>query len=450
MEALSGESCEPHTMWCMLRDSSRHFVRAALIALLAGITGSGCMRIQSAQPLVASQAEVRQVPTQESATTGLWPARWAGEGSMGVIVPVEGPLSSWRGMRLGPEHYLRGGPDEQEDAALLAASTRAESGYRYILEGPGSFIFQRQREGRARVTDSNPAAMFKFVSARPALEFQGMPVVMLERSWLAYYDSAAEQPRGLIALAPGLFGVPEPVIDRFVELCRADGWAVLRLLAPPSRFTERITFSIDRNNLDASARTIAAELGQRAAETAYAIEAGVRHVHTLRPGLADGTHVLIGMSGGAMASSTILARNAPRFDAAVFIAGGANFLMINEESNYAPWVEAMTFEYGEPALTSREKRAIFDEVATRYLENAPLDGHHLAESIRGIPILMLHGTNDRAVPSRYGDQLWEKLGKPERWVYQVGHELMFMTLNAQTPRVLRWLRQQEFDRGEEQ
>jgi pimeloyl-ACP methyl ester carboxylesterase len=155
------------------------------------------------------------------------------------------------------------------------------------------------------------------------------------------------------------------------------------------------------------------------------------------------------MSGGAIALSTVHALEPHAYDALIFIAGGSNFLMINQESNYSPWVEAMTFEYGEPRLDARDQKALFEAMSSRYLDHAPLDGHRLAERARGKPILMLHGASDRAVPARFGTELWERLDKPERWVYPVGHELLFVTLNAQTPRVLRWLNEQDLERGSE-
>lgn len=422
----------------MRPDSSTRCLFACLLALAS----TGCMRIQYAQPQALESAPAAARVASPSIGTNLWPDRLDASGRMGVIRTYSqepASLSHWASARLGPEHHLRGTRVDTADVFALALAARptiiADQEFTYLLEGPGSFIFQHSPDKRARVTDSTPEAMLAFVSGRRGQADS----VIIERTWMGYYDSASEPARGLIVMMPGLFGVPEPVNDRFTELCRQSGWAVLRLLAPPSRFTERVTFKIDREDIEGSARRIADELGQRAAEAAYAVEAGVEHVHGLRPDLVERPHVLIGMSGGAMVLPTVHARTAEQWDAAVMVAGGSNFLLINDESNYAPWVEAMHFDYGQPRLTSRAQREIFDQVAARYLDVAPLDGYHLAGQMRGKPMLMLHGSADRAVPAKYGDELWERLGKPERWVYPAGHELLFITLNAQTPRVLRWL-----------
>lgn len=359
---------------------------------------------------------------------------------MGAIVPIEGPLNMWAGVRLGPDHFLRGDVEDLFDAKAVAQLAGAQEGYQYILEGPGCFIMQSADDDRqARTTTSNPDAMFKFVSGRELGDMQGFKLVKIERSWFAFYDAATERARGLLVIAPGLFGVPEPVNDRFVEISRESGWSVLRMLAPPSRFTEHTKFTLDPGNLTPAAVAIADELGDRAAETAYAIEAGVQRVHSLRPNLANMHHVLVGMSGGAIAATTVAVRTPDLYDAIVFIAGGSNFLMTNEGSNYASWVQAIQFDWvgDEPHRTERER--IMERLSEAYLEQAPLDAYNLAPQLRDKPVLMLHGSTDRAVPAAYGEQLWERLGQPERWVFPVGHELLFITLNAQTARIMRWL-----------
>jgi pimeloyl-ACP methyl ester carboxylesterase len=413
--------------------------------LVAASAPAGCFRIQTASPYRLQPVSVPEArPTHPThAPDSVWPDRWTATDRMGAIVPIEGPLSAWIGVRLGPEHYLRGGPEDSTDAEAVAQNAGATTGYQYVLEGPGSFIFERATDGsRGRSTSSDPAEMFKFVSGRSLGTIQSITVVRIERTWMAYYDAATDDTRGLLVLVPGLFGVPEPVDDRFVEMCRQDGWAVLRLLAPPSRFTARATFTIDPLDLGSSARAIARELGDRAAETAYAVDAGVEHVHELRPDLADATHVLVGMSGGAIAAPTVNARTPARYDAVVLIAGGCNFLLTNEYSNYADWVQAIQYDWGEREPTRAERRDIMEKLSKEYLAQAPLDGYQLARLLRDRPVLMLHGKVDRAVPAQYGEELWERLGKPERWVFPVGHELLFLTLNAQTARILDWVDRQ--------
>jgi len=418
--------------------------RLWMLALIGTLVPAGCLRIEQASPLRLG-SDAADPPERESAPharDSIWPARWSADPTIrGAIVPLDGTLGDWYGVRLGEDHYLRSTPADQADAEAVARIAGTTTGYQYTLEGPGCFIFKRaDPDFKGRMTSSKPAELFKFVSARPLGKSAGIESVLIERTWMAYYDpDPAVERRGLIVLCPGLFGVPEPVNDRFTELCQRDGWAVLRLLAPPSRFTERTRFPVRQDDLDAAAKRLADELGQRAAEVAYAVQAGVQHVHTLRPDLADESHVLVGMSGGAMAGPTVYALQPDTFDAVVLIGGGSNFLLINEYSNYSSWVRAIMLDFQGPAPRGEERAQLMAELSNRYLEHAPLDGFHLAAMLHDKPVLMLQGSNDQAVPSRYGDQLWERLGKPERWMFQAGHELLFLTLNGYTPQILRWL-----------
>ncbi len=432
--------CRRHyTIFAM--NASQRLVRLSLLLVVA-VASAGCLRIETASPQRFVQPDATPSSREHDAVPSgsIWPVRWSDGEAMGAIVPIEGPLSAWAGVRLGADHFLRGDPDDRADAQAVARIAGAEEGYQYVLEGPGCFILQRSDDGRsARSTSSTPNEMFKFVSGREVREKQGFTVVKIERSWFAYYDATTDESRGLLVVAPGLFGVPEPVNDRFVEISQQHGWSVLRLLAPPSRFTEHTKFEIDRQDLSIAAQAIAHELGDRAAETAYAIEAGVQRVHALRPELAERQHVLVGMSGGAIAATTIATRTPDLYDAIVYIAGGSNFLMTNEESNYASWVKAIQFDWGNDIPDRAEREEFMAALNEAYLEHAHLDAYNLAPQMRDKKILMLHGSTDKAVPAQYGDQLWSRLGEPERWVFPVGHELLFITLNAQTVRVMRWL-----------
>ena len=78
--------------------------------------------------------------------------------------------------------------------------------------------------------------------------------------------------------------------------------------------------------------------------------------------------------------------------------------------------------------------------AQLYLKNAPLDSYHTAAALKGKPVLLIQGTTDLAVPSPLGDLLWERLGKPERWLQDgQGHEVLFMLLPQEFDKMMDWL-----------
>jgi predicted esterase len=150
---------------------------------------------------------------------------------------------------------------------------------------------------------------------------------------------------------------------------------------------------------------------------------------------------LIGMSGGAMVLPVVYTLNPDSYDAAVLIAGGANSMLINATTNYDKMIDAVRFDFdpSTPEIDGSLGRELLETLEERYLENTKLDAAHTAKEMTGIPILQLHASKDKAVPSRSGDLLHEALGQPERWTYPVGHELIFAALPIQVPKIHKWL-----------
>ncbi len=421
----------------------------------AALALPGCMVVQSGavtSALVSGGAGTSaSAPTASDHDTinDAWPERWGCDGKRikGVIEPVEGPLSDLAGVRLGEHHQLRAAEEERASVARLSAGEPGAGLYRFRAEGPGSYVFVRKLSNptdprspeeleRRKDNPDEPAAMFRFISAQRAASGGDVPHLEIERTWFALYDPAPEAPpRGVIVLLPGMFGTPQPVIHTTVRRFRAAGWTVLRMLSHPGRFTQKSRFEIDSADIDAAAASIARTFNQRAAEVAYAVDGAVEHVHHLRPELEDLRHVLLGMSGGAMALPTVHARSPELYDGAILVAGGANFLRINMDSNYASWIDSVELEWGEGSSPAADRDALLEA----YLAHAALDSASTATLLRDKPVLMLHAARDKAVPAATGEELWRLLGEPERWIFPVGHELIFIALPMQLDRIIRWL-----------
>jgi fermentation-respiration switch protein FrsA (DUF1100 family) len=143
----------------------------------------------------------------------------------------------------------------------------------------------------------------------------------------------------------------------------------------------------------------------------------------------------MGSSAGAITLPTVVAREPEAYRAAVFVGGGADFWLINARSNYARGVDAIRSKWirGEP--TEADLRT----VDSAYLAAAPLDAYHTAKVLRDMPVLMVHGAVDRAVPAALGTLLWERLARPERIVMQVGHELLFASVAGRLTEISEWL-----------
>lgn len=287
---------------------------------------------------------------------------------------------------------------------------------------------------------------FAFVSGTLDQDVDGEWLIRVERTWYQLVEAATPEPRGVVLLIPGMFGTPEPVVERFVRALSGRGYAVVRFLAHSARFTEEVTIDLDPADLASAADRIAQTFGERAAENAYAASAAVRDALERRPSWRDKPVAAVGFSGGAMVLPTVLAYDPDLYDAAVYVAGGAHFWRIAQESNYRQWIDSVRWRWldgagGAAASVNNTPPAagLKRELDRLYLERAPLDSARTGELVRGVPTLMVHAANDQAVPAELGDLLWERLGRPERRVLPVGHELLFVTLPTQFLGIIDWL-----------
>jgi len=418
---------------------------------LVCVAPSGCVTVQSAASMSSTIPDGLSRTAPHEAESVVWPARW-GDGApgigKGVVVAVDGPLRAWYPRRHGSWH--RRLPKEGDEAIVraLAAGRAGEAGYQFRLEGEGAFIFQRDSEvpapKGARGRDE-PSFMFVFASGRVAERRADEPRVEVQRTWFAYYDhrrGGSAEPgdpgEGVVMLLPGLFGVPEGVVDVMVATMRQRGWNVVRMLAPPAGFVARSDLKIDSGaGAEASAREAASELMDRVAETAYAAEGAIGHVLARRPALSDRPKVILGGSAGALALPAAVMRTPGVYDAAVLIAGGANLLEIVTRSSYTGPVEALEFEW--TGFDGTPDRGALERVASAYLAHAPLDAGNAAAALHGTPVLMLQATADDAIPPDTGDRLWRALGEPERWLVSGNHLTLFMSLWLYTPRIMDWV-----------
>lgn len=431
----------------------REILNPGRILAVAGLWAGGCMAVYPAlgergEPGSASTALTArpETPDAPADAAGRWPARWGKEGSpRGVILPVEHRMVDLRPAHLGRFHQLRSGEMEYRHAEALARGVGMEEGFRFVPEGPGSLVFMPPVEGLGAEAPEQPgdeSEVFVFVSAQETAESTPVdPRVALERTWMALYDATTPEVKGTIVLIPGMLGTPQPIIEGQVRYWRNNGWAVVRFLAHPARFTERVEAPIEPGEEEEVGRRLAGVYDTRTAECAYAADAAVEYVLGKRRMLRDKPVVLVGMSGGAMVMPTVYAYAPERYDAAVLVAGGANFLKISAMSNYADWIDAVVLDWEpeDPASTGEAEPERLGRVSNAYLGASRMDATHTAPEMAGIPVLMMHATRDKAVPSETGEALWRLLDRPERWAYGVGHEMIFVMLPTQAGRMQAWI-----------
>lgn len=369
------------------------------------------------------------------AIEGAWPARLAVDPAapFGVIRVVDQPVKRWAGKRRF-WNVVPDADDWKDAGALTAWIERTEPGPHEIrFEDSGAFLIDTSPADSDRPVSPlvTPTEFFVYVSAQT----RDGRRLSIERTWFAFYDTPSRA-KGVVVFLPGLMGTPVGTIEQFIRATNSQGWAVLRMLAQPSRFLERIEFEIDpAADLSGPGRLIASTFDNRMGECAYAVEGAMRHIVESRPLLAGIARVAVGFSGGAVTLPTVVAREPDAYAGLAIIAGGADFFLITVQSGYTPMLNAVRYRWRDRAPSAAEVATLDRD----YLTAARLDPYNAGVALAGKPILMIQGGIDSAVPSHTGDMLWERLGRPERLVVPLTHELLFAKLPSEYARIERWL-----------
>ncbi|MBO6740812.1 MAG: alpha/beta hydrolase [Phycisphaerales bacterium] len=430
----------------MMKPATRSVFLCAFMVLVAGCRAvhAPAMGAQS----YAGDTSIAPRHQVKNSSASIWPSRWGDNPEVrGIIIEMD-PAKRLRAVHYGRHHQGRTAPNDYEDVAKLAAAVGIESAFNFKVEGPGSFIFSENTLSDQPVSDP-PDLAFRYVSAQQAQpESASIDAdkdhIEIERTWFTYRDPRPDREvRGTLVLLPGMFGTPEPIVDATERYFTSKGYAVLRMLSHPSRYTQHLMLQYLDGKGDDVASQAAEVADQRVAECAYATDAALKHVMSKREDMRDKPIVLLGMSGGAMALPSVYAYAPEHYDAAVLIAGGANFLKIMIESNYKSWIDAILVDFDPSSdQLGKPEPGVVDTLTSLYLEHAKLDAYHSAPGMRDFPVLVLHATSDKAVPASTGDLLYERLGKPERWTYPFGHEIIFASLPTQIPKIEAWVHEQ--------
>ena len=379
-----------------------------------------------------------------------WPERvgfeW-GVGPQGVVVDV--PVLN--GRNAAELNERNAGRYERLVTAWRAATGKKPGEWRIVTEGPNSLV-----PGDLGVQDGKRgesiAFAFEYASVREREGAvggaDGVGVGVIERTGFEFSEPAAGVAvRGLVLLMPGMFGTPEGVLRPLNNELRKAGFAVLRMKAQPSRFTEEVTFRIEPSaEMPVEAKRVAMEFTNRVGECGLSSAAAIDEVYKRRPELAKVPMIAIGFSAGAMTLPSVVARTPDRFAGAVMVGGGCDFWRMVQASNYSKWIDAVRVEWPKDEKGFEQKpdgdvKRNFDDLVLLY---SPLDSYHTVKALQNKPVLFVHGENDLAVPSPLGDVLFERCKgvggvQPERWSKPVGHELLFMGLRQDFPRLLEWV-----------
>jgi hypothetical protein len=369
----------------------------------------------------------------------VWPARVERDGARAVVVDLELPILKPTGKNLGRIGALREAtvdPLELDDGETLRRWVGDERAA-VRFEGENAFVMDVAPEeaGRAvpRGRRHDAVKAFRVMTLTPQADSDEAAEFEAQRTWFSLFMPLGENdavlgapvPKGVVLLMPGLFATPEGTLERLTTRMRKSGFAVLRMWAQPSRFTQRLEFDISpQDGLADDAAAIASAMDDRTAECAFAAREAFAHVGRARPELAALPRGVVGFSGGAMTLPSVVALEPEKYAAAVMVGGGCCFWQMNETSNYRSMIDAVRVRWPEGTRTD----ASVAELRRVVLEKSTLDSFHTAAALRGsgASVLVVQAILDEAVPSPLGDVLWKRLGRPRRLLLEAGHEPLFM------------------------
>jgi hypothetical protein len=227
------------------------------------------------------------------------------------------------------------------------------------------------------------------------------------------------------------------------EVLPSHGWARLNIgFASATDRQLRNEFALPlTEELTVHVREVAEELDQQLADFAYAVEAFLSYARANIPELADVPIVVVGNSRGALAVPTIVARSAHLVSAAVLMIGGAN---LAEIALTTAWRDQNLLRFtwhdsnGRPGIAGPAHRESLNHA---YLHHSRLDPYHTAPHLAHLPVLVIDAIFDAIIRRSNGNLLYDRLGRPERWSYPLGHGITFWLLNHQPGRIIQWLDQ---------
>lgn len=256
--------------------------------------------------------------------------------------------------------------------------------------------------------------------------------LVYEGTQLRLREPEHRRPIGLVVHMAGLGSMEyeQPVINELL----ARGWAVLRIATPSVWWYESKPVVIkSAEEIEPTAERLARTLDDLVAEPAYAAEAALEYLAERRPDIPQKPLVMFGCSAGSLASPAVIARMPDKFSAAVLVGSGANLLKLSQMSDLTDG--GIRLMWADGVGNASERARLYDT----YLMDSHLDPYHTARTMTDKPVLMVQAALDSTVSASLGDLLWERLERPERWVFTGGHRLLFWRLGDQAKAIADWI-----------
>lgn len=187
-----------------------------------------------------------------------------------------------------------------------------------------------------------------------------------------------------------------------------------------------------KEQVEAAAAQLAARIDEVLADHARAARAVLEQTRRELPSVDGLPLVVMGFSAGALSAPTIAA--AVGADAVVLIGGASNAVGVALESELTQGGIRVSCGGKPPS------REVVGALSEAYLRYSRYDAYHTAPLLEGVPVLVVDAGWDTWVPSRFGEQLYQRLGRPERLHMRLGgHGMLFYFLPGQAKWIEQWM-----------
>jgi len=371
-----------------------------------------------------------------------WPGWDPRSFGLGAEVYKKGKVTRPAAVPVGKGHVITFGPDPDGSENLVVIGQRNKTSPDGIKVG--TFIFELS----PRFSGANP-----FLKSSVKLtNGQGNSWSLLKSSKYrsTFFRLEPTQVRPAVGTLVYLTSILllSPPEERVLRRFRALGWNTVAALPSDSLYNSRWPFYEEgRGSVEIGASYFADQMDKHYAEQAFATEAALTYIRKTRPSWFSGKRILMGGSAGTFTLPAVAARTGG-WDAAVLVGGGTEFLEgIGNDSLGAlrtllKLIDRISVEKGGELEKMRllvpsadDYRAMLHAAATMTRLNA----EELAPQLASTPVLMLDARFDKLIPPGQSERLYKALGYPERWIYPLGHSILFYNLPSQVGRLNRWI-----------
>jgi len=250
--------------------------------------------------------------------------------------------------------------------------------------------------------------------------------------------------RGTLFYLTSIMRLSAPEADT-LKAFRNRGWNTVAILPSSSLYHHRWPTLEQGSSLTSrEANFVAAEFDRHYAEQAAATKDVIEHIQKKLPDWMTGKRILVGGSAGSFTLPAVAAKTGP-WDAAVIIAGGTSLLdaMAQGSLNLLPQLttsmeklEQQIHEKGPRLPSGTDYRKLLEEASRLTTLHAGALAPRLSAET---PVLMVSAAYESILPEYQSTQLYQALGRPERWTYRITHGGLFYLLPLQVNKIDRWI-----------